>query len=34
MDKILIVDDDQKLLKMVERTLIYEGFEAVTAAAG
>jgi len=34
MDKILIVDDDQKLLKMLERTLIYEGFDAVTSTDG
>ena len=34
MDKILIVDDDLKLLKMLERTLVYEGFDAVTAADG
>ena len=31
---ILVVDDDQKLLKMVRRTLMYEGFEVVTAATG
>jgi two-component system response regulator MprA len=31
---ILVVDDDQKLLKMVRRTLIYEGFEVVTATNG
>jgi two-component system response regulator MprA len=34
MDKVLIVDDDLKLLKMLERTLIYEGFDAVTSADG
>ncbi|MBN2392500.1 MAG: response regulator transcription factor [Anaerolineae bacterium] len=34
MDKILIVDDDVKLLKMLERTLIYEGFDPVTAVDG
>ncbi len=34
MDKVLIVDDDVKLLKMLERTLVYEGFDAVTAADG
>jgi two-component system response regulator MprA len=31
---VLIVDDDRKLLKMLRRTLIYEGFEVVTAADG
>ena len=31
---ILVADDDQKLLKMVRRTLIYEGFEVVTAQNG
>jgi two-component system response regulator MprA len=31
---VLIVDDDQKLLKMLRRTLIYEGLEAVTATNG
>lgn len=34
MEKVLIVDDDVKLLKMLERTLVYEGFDAVTAADG
>jgi two-component system response regulator MprA len=34
MATILIVDDDQKLLKMLCRTLIYEGFDVVTAADG
>jgi len=34
MDKVLIVDDDMKLLKMLERTLIYEGFDTMTAADG
>ncbi len=34
MEKVLIVDDDLKLLKMLERTLIYEGFDAVTAVDG
>jgi two-component system response regulator MprA len=34
MATILIADDDQKLLKMLRRTLIYEGFEVVTAADG
>jgi two-component system response regulator MprA len=32
--KILVVDDDQKLLNMVRRTLAYEGFEVVTATNG
>jgi two-component system response regulator MprA len=31
---ILIVDDDEKLLKMLRRTLVYEGFDIVTAADG
>jgi two-component system, OmpR family, response regulator MprA len=31
---ILVVDDDQKLLKMLHRTLAYEGFRIVTAADG
>jgi two-component system response regulator MprA len=31
---ILVADDDQKLLKMVRRTLMYEGFEVMTAASG
>lgn len=31
---ILVADDDQKLLKMVRRTLTYEGFEVVTAQNG
>lgn len=34
MIKILVVDDDAKLLKMVHRTLIYEGFEVITAEDG
>ena len=34
MDKILVVDDDQRLLKMLERTLIYEGFDVVTVTDG
>ena len=32
--KILIVDDDPKLLKMLQRTLIYENFEVTTAING
>jgi two-component system, OmpR family, response regulator MprA len=31
---ILIVDDDQKLLKMLQRTLTYEGFRVLTASNG
>jgi two-component system response regulator MprA len=34
MATILVADDDQKLLKMVRRTLIYEGFEVITATTG
>ena len=34
MATILVADDDQKLLKMVHRTLIYEGFEVITATNG
>lgn len=34
MAKILIADDDQNLLKMLRRTLVYEGFDVVTAANG
>ncbi len=34
MPTVLIVDDDQKLLKMLQRTLIYEGLQVVTAANG
>jgi two-component system response regulator MprA len=34
MATILIADDDSKLLKMVRRTLIYEGFDVITAADG
>ena len=34
MAMILVVDDDEKLLKMVKRTLIYEGFQVVTAQDG
>jgi two-component system response regulator MprA len=32
--KILVVDDDQKLLKMLQRTLVYEGFDVETATNG
>ena len=34
MDKVLIVDDDQRLLKMLLRTFIYEGFNVSTAEDG
>ena len=34
MTKILIVDDDPKLLTMLQRTLTYEGFFVVTASDG
>jgi len=34
MTTILVVDDDQKLLKMLQRTLVYEGLRVVTAANG
>jgi len=34
MATILIVDDDQKLLAMLRRTLSYEGFRVVTASDG
>ncbi|HOT90144.1 MAG TPA: response regulator transcription factor [Anaerolineae bacterium] len=34
MEKVLVVDDDVKLLKMLERTLIYEGFDVVTSVDG
>jgi two-component system, OmpR family, response regulator MprA len=34
MTTILIADDDPKLLKMVRRTLVYEGFEVITATNG
>lgn len=34
MPTILIADDDKKLLKMLRRTLIYDGFQVVTAENG
>jgi len=34
MARVLVVDDDQKLLKMLTRTLQYEGFEVATATDG
>ncbi len=34
MPTILIADDDQKLLKMIRRTLLYEGFQVLTATNG
>jgi len=34
MPKILIADDDEKLLKMIRRTLIYDGFQVITAING
>src|SRR5512135_3001199 len=34
MATVLIVDDDPRLLKMLGRTLTYEGFQVVTAADG
>ena len=34
MPTVLIVDDDQKLLKMLQRTLTYENLNALTAANG
>ena len=34
MTTILVADDDPKLLKMVRRTLVYEGFKVVTAIDG
>ena len=34
MATVLIVDDDQKLLKMLQRTLTYEGLQVFTAADG
>jgi two-component system response regulator MprA len=34
MPTVLIVDDDQKLLKMLQRTLMYEGLQIITATDG
>jgi len=34
MDKVLIIDDDLKLLKMLKRTLTYEGLTVLTASNG
>jgi two-component system response regulator MprA len=34
MDTVLIVDDDTRLLKMLRRTLVYEGLNVTTAANG
>lgn len=34
MVKVLIVDDDEKLFSMLRRTLVYEGFDVVTASDG
>ncbi|HNW96141.1 MAG TPA: response regulator transcription factor [Anaerolineaceae bacterium] len=34
MPKILITDDDQKLLKMLKRTLTYENMDVLTASTG
>ena len=34
MTTVLIADDDPKLLKMLRRTLVYEGFQVITAADG
>ena len=31
---ILVADDDLKLLRMLRRTLVYEGFDMVTASDG
>jgi len=33
-EKVLIIDDDPKLLKMLKRTLSYEGLEVITASNG
>jgi len=34
METVLIVDDDTRLLKMLQRTLTYEGFDVATAPDG
>ena len=34
MAKVLVVDDDERLLKMLQRTLSYEGFDVITAGDG
>jgi two-component system response regulator MprA len=34
METILIVDDDARLLKMLQRTLVYEGYDVLTAEDG
>jgi two-component system response regulator MprA len=34
MATVLVADDDTRLLKMLQRTLVYEGFDVVTAANG
>ena len=34
MPSVLVADDDEKLLKMMRRTLIYEGFQVYTATNG
>jgi two-component system response regulator MprA len=34
MKMVLIVDDDQRLCRMLRRTLVYEGFDVTTAADG
>jgi two-component system, OmpR family, response regulator MprA len=34
MPTVLVVDDDQKLLKMLQRTLTYEGMQVITATNG
>lgn len=34
MAEVLVVDDDQRLLKMLQRTLAYEGFDVTTARDG
>jgi two-component system response regulator MprA len=34
MPTVLIVDDDQKLLKMLQRTMVYEGLTVLTASNG